>query len=188
MAAMPSSVRTDQRQEARARGRINRQFLKTQRNICTGKQGLQRQVCLMELRKMGSYSENRIAPRYLSPPESRRTAALRERARRQRSVLVPSITGKYERINLQKRIPRLPLQSNITIYQQKSSSGFLLRTRAKAGLRKVGTSGRSWNPTRQLCSGRKGIRLINCLIELRIEINDRTADRGTLDIWLQMQK
>jgi len=154
--------------------------------------GLVRYLCLSEFR-YATKDENARADardrRLVTGTEGRRLAALRERARRERNYFEP--VSEFSRGHMDprpasERFDPLPTRrSRIDehlINQAKGRVAFrpLLKARAKAAARNEAKV--------PLCSKRDGIRLIGCLLDLGIEINERTADEETLEIWRNIRK
>lgn len=184
---MVDETRTEQRHHARARGRVNRTLLQSDPNPCHGKRGLYLQECLVDLRNQGNWADDRGYRVRKLPTENRRTAALKARAKRQKGILVPRITGEYKNIQLDTPLRRTRFIPNEAIIDSIQKDKPLLQNRAVSGQRKIGTQQERWSASPQLCPRRKGIRLINCLNELGIEINKNTVDESTMKIWQNMQ-
>lgn len=161
-------------------------------------QGLERQVCLMELRREGTaqvgqqLSRRDVRARLLMRGTvGRRVAALRERSRNQRSYLfVPRQTfrGRTEFRSAEERFRPFPTRRS-RIREQALE---LQRNRRLGSQARITTVTRPANRKTiraiPLCARRDGIRLIGCLLELGIEINSKTADPETLEIWERIQE
>jgi hypothetical protein len=189
--ALMNVMRTEERQTARARGRVNRTLLFSEENPCAGLQGLQKNECIRDLRIAGKWADSSGHRVRSFPAENRRLAALKARAKRRKGILIPRHIGENRNIDL-RFTPRERFRASTTLntsfLREQTARRSLLPGRAKAGLRKAGTRTTSYTATRPLCGRREGISLINCLNALGIQINDRTTDEGTLEIWRSIQE
>ena len=161
-------------------------------------QGIERQVCLMDLRREGTtrvgqqLSRRDVRARLLMRGTvGRRVAALRERSRNQRSYLFvnkQTFRGRTEFRSAEERFRPLPTRRS-RIREQAAER---LRNRRRGLRARITSVARPANRKTiraiPLCARRDGIRLIGCLLELGIEISRKTADEETLEIWERILK
>ena len=149
-------------------------------------QGLERHLCLSNFR----YASNKVsrrdvrARRFVVGTEGRRLAALRERARNHRAYFVPRTHFALGRTDPRPPSERLvPFPTRRTRIDQKLADQALGRVSTRPPLQARARAANRKSARVQLCSKRDGIRLIGCLLDFGIEINERTADEETLEIW-----
>jgi len=146
------------------------------------------------VRRVGTIDPETFGVRRQIPSEGRRSAALKERQRRKRSVLDSLVTEEIEATDLRQR--RRPERQNLRegykrllrAERQRGKNEPILRARAAGGLRKAGTRDADYAGSHLLCVRRGGLLLITCLLEFGIEISDRTVDHETMEIWTRYKE
>jgi hypothetical protein len=161
------------------RGTERNQMRAGEMNPCRTLRGQQLNMCFRNARRVTEEPEKRVVPF-----GERRIQALRSGQRRQRSVLVPRLSGRWETINLAPRnhTRARTLRGMMVPADQSTQAQSLLRTRAKAGRNRDGST------SLPLCNRRDGMRLINCMLSFGIEITKDTVDRETWEIWLRIRE
>lgn len=154
-------------------------------------QGLERHLCLSNFRyavSEGSPRRDVRARRFVVGTEGRRLAALRERARNHRAYFVPRTHFAAGRTDPRPPSERLdPLPTRRTRIEQQLADRALGRVGTRPLLQTRARAANRQSARVPLCSKRDGIRLIGCLLDFGIEINEQTADEDTLEVWERIQ-
>ena len=145
---------------------------------CLGMHGVALRRCIQINNQKVKKEESRRTQMLKRSSAGRRIMSLQNRLKNRTSVLdAPATPGKKVdlRVRTLRRMNLLRDRGSERSYAN-TSDGPLIRVRAKAGDRKTATS-------LPVCARRDGLRLIRCMQDMGVEINEETVDKDTWGIY-----